>query len=120
MLDLEELALRNGEAADLPGVTDHDEIEIRPCVSAHPRGHRPAIHVVDVFLRKPPVLLFPRNSQRICILSELDDSELRAVGDFYPVLLRVEPDERPAVAVADERSSYRVERGCFHGYTSIV
>lgn len=118
MLDLEDLALGDGEAADLPGMTDDDEVEAHFLVSAYPRSHCPAIHVMDVLFLEPLVSLLPRNLYGIRILRKLDDGELSPVGDLNPVLFRVEPDEWPAVAVANQGSSYRVERGCFHGFTS--
>ncbi len=117
VLNLEDLALGDGEAGDLSRMADYDEIEIHPLVSTHPRCNRPAIYVVDVLFLKPPVSLLPRDPQGVGILRELDDGEFSAVGDFNPVLFRVIPDERSAVAVADKWSSYRVERGSFHGYT---
>ena len=119
MLDLEELALRDGKAADLPGVTNYDEVKCHHLVSTYPRGNRPAIHIVDVLFWEIPVFFLPGHLDGIRVLGELDNSKLSAMRDLDPVFLRIEPDKWPAVAVADERSPYRVERGCFHGYTSI-
>ena len=36
MLDLEDLALRDGEATDLPGMTNDDKVEAHFLVSAYP------------------------------------------------------------------------------------
>ena len=118
MLDLEDLALGDGEAADLPGMADDDKIKAHFLVSAYPRGHRPAVNIMDILFLKPLVSLLPRNLYGIRILRKLDDGEFCTVRDLKPVLLRVEPNERPAVAVTNQGPSYRVERGCFHGFTS--
>jgi hypothetical protein len=104
VLDLEDSALGNGKAGNLPGVPDDDEIEIHLLVSAHPRGHRPAIHVMDVFFRELTILLFPEHSPRVGATGELDDGKFCAVRNLNSVLLRVEPYEWPAIAVANQGS----------------
>ena len=58
MLNLEDSALGDGKAGNLPGVTDDDKIEIHLFISAYPRGYRPAIHIMDVFFREPAILLY--------------------------------------------------------------
>ena len=85
MLDLEDLALGDGEAADLPGMTDDDKVEAHFLVSAYPRGHRPAVHIMDVLFLKPLVSLLPRDLYGIRILRKLDDGELGPVRNLNPV-----------------------------------
>ena len=79
MLDLEDSALGDCEAGNLPGVPDDDEIKIHLLVSAHPRGYRPPVHVMDVFFREPPVFPLPRYLYRVGIGGELDNCELESV-----------------------------------------
>ena len=85
MLDLEDLALGDCKAADLPGMADNDEIEAHFLVSAYPRGHCPAVHIMDVLFLKPLVSLLPRDLYGIRILRKLDDGEFGTVRDLDPV-----------------------------------
>lgn len=85
MLDLEDSALGDCEAGNLPGVPDDDEIKIHLLVSAHPRGHYPPVYVSDILLFKQLIPLFPKLASRVGATSKLDDGELCAVGDLNPV-----------------------------------
>ena len=85
MLNLEDLALGDSETADLPRMTDNDEIKAHFLVSAYPRSHCPAIHIMDVLFLEPLVSLLPRNLYGIRILRKLDDGKLGPVRNLNPV-----------------------------------